>query len=135
MDFGGVEALFRHQRHGAAGGAAAFAPNPVGVDVVLHETRDIHRDWIVRKRGEADLPSAIGHVNGLIDRCFGSGALDHVVGAGTASELLDHLNGILVVDIDDAIGAELPADRQSAVACSGQNDRAGAERLGNGHRE
>jgi enoyl-CoA hydratase/carnithine racemase len=105
MDFRRVEAFLSHQRHGAAGSAAAFASNSVSVDVVLHEMRDIDRDRIVRKRGEADLAAAVGHVNGLIDRCFGSGALDHIVGAETVSELLDHLNGILVVDIDDAIGA------------------------------
>src|SRR3954447_5890128 len=105
MDFRGVEALLRHQRHGAPGGAAAFAPNSVGIDIVLHEMREIHRDWIVRKRGETDFPTAIGHVNSLIDRRFGAGALDHIVGADASRKSLYDLNGILVVDIDDAIGA------------------------------
>ena len=89
----------------------------------------------MRKRGEADFPAAIGHVNSLIDRCFGAGALDHIVGADTAGELSDDLNRVLVVDIDDTIGAELPADRQSSIARSCQDHRTGAERLGNSHRE
>ena len=46
-------------------------------------------------------------MNGLVDRCFGAGALDHIVCADAAGELFDDLNRVLVVDIDDAIGAEL----------------------------
>jgi hypothetical protein len=40
-----------------------------------------------------------------------SGALDHIVCADAAGKLFDDSNRVLVVDIDDAICAELSADR------------------------
>src|SRR4029078_6362065 len=125
-----IEALLRHQHHGAVGRAAAFAANAVGVDVVLHEMRQIHRDGIVRERGEADLATAVGHVDGLMNRSLGTSKFNDIVRANAAGELFDHLDGILVVDIDGAVGAELLADRKASVARSGENYRICAERLG-----
>ena len=135
VDFRRIEPLFRHQRHGAAGGAAAFAANAVDVDVVLHQMRDIHRHRFVRKCGQADLAAAIGHVDGLIDRRLGARAFDDIVRADPAGELLDDLDGVLIVDIDDAVGAEFLADREPPVARSRQDHRACAERFGDRHRE
>jgi hypothetical protein len=68
VDLRRVETLLCHQCHGSACGAAAFAANTVGIDVVLHQMREIHRDRIVWKRREADFPAAINHMNGLVDR-------------------------------------------------------------------
>jgi hypothetical protein len=96
---------------------------------------EIHRDGIVWKCGKADLPAAIGHMDGLIDRRFVAGAFDHIVGADAAGKLPDDLDGILVVDIDDTISAEFLADRQPSVARSRQDHRTCAERLGYGHCE
>src|SRR5882757_1564307 len=39
---GRVKALLGHQRHRAAGGAAAFAADAIGIDVVLDEMREVH---------------------------------------------------------------------------------------------
>ena len=97
--------------------------------------REIHRDRIVRKRREADFPAAIGHMNGLVDRRLIARAFDNIVRADTAGELLDNLNGVLVVDIDDTVGTEFLADSQPSVARSRQDHRACAERFGDRHRE
>ena len=98
-----IEPLFRHQRHRASRGAATFAANAVDIDVVFHEMSEIRRHRVVRKCGEADFPAAIGHMNGLVDRGFGAGALDHIIGADPAGELLDDVDRVLVGDIDDAV--------------------------------
>src|SRR5258707_683120 len=82
--------------HGAAGGAAAFAANAVGIDVVLHEMREVYRDGIVRKRGKTNLAAAVCHVKGLIDCRLGPSAFHDIVGAGAAGELFDNLDRILV---------------------------------------
>ena len=67
VDLGRIEALFRHQRHGTAGGAATFATDAIKIDVVLGELGNIQRDPLVRERGEADLAAAICHADGLLD--------------------------------------------------------------------
>ena len=106
VDFRRIETLFRHQRHRAVGGAASFAPTSIGIDIVLHEMRDIDRDRIVRKRGEADFSAAVGNVNGLIDRGFGSGALDHVVGADRVININDEDAVEVVKQLTGGIGAD-----------------------------
>ena len=94
---------------------------------------EIYRDGIMRERGEADLAAAVGHVNGLIDRRLGTGAFHDIVGANSAGEPFDDLDGILVIDIDGTIGTEVLANREPLAACSRQNHRACAKRLGNGY--
>src|SRR6201991_3065354 len=130
-----VEPLFRHQRHRAPCGAAAFAANAVDIDIVLHEMSEIRRHRLVRECREADFSAAIGHMNGLIDGGFGAGALDHIIGADPAGELLDHVDRVLVGDVDDAVRAQLLANGKAAVARSRQDHGARAKRLGDSHRE
>ena len=65
-------------------GAAALAANPVDVNVVFHQMREIGRHRVVRKSRQADLSAAVGHVNGLIDGGFGAGALHHIIRADAA---------------------------------------------------
>ena len=132
---GRIEALFRHQLHGAMGRAPAFAPDTVDINVVAHEMCDVGGHRLVGKRRKADLAAAIGHVNGLVDRRFRAGAFNHIVGADPAGELPDDVDRVLVADIDDAVGAQFLADRKPLVAGSCQHHRARAECLGHGHRK
>jgi hypothetical protein len=118
MDFRRVEPFFRHECHRAARGAATFAANAIDIDIVLDEVRDIGRHRLVRERGEADLAAAIGHVNGLIDRGLGACAFDDIIRADPAGELPYDTDRILLSDVDDAVGTELPADREATVARS-----------------
>ncbi len=96
---------------------------------------DIRRHRVVWERRKTDFPAAIGHMNGLIDGGFGAGALDHIIRADPAGELPYHFDRVFFSDIDHAIRAELLADRQALVACSGQDDRACAQGLCNGDSE
>ena len=94
--------------------------------------REVGRHRVMRKRRETDFPAASGHVDGLIDGGFGTGTLDHIIRADPAGELFDHIDRILLGDIDDAVRAQLLADREALVARSSQDDRACSQRLGNG---
>ena len=58
VNFRRIEALFRHQRHRAACGAAALAANPVDVNIILHQMSQICGDGVVRKCRETDFPAA-----------------------------------------------------------------------------
>jgi hypothetical protein len=85
MDPGRVKALFRHQRHRPARGAAAFAADAVSVDVDFYEVCDVQCRGIVRECGETNLSAAIRHVDGLIECGFGARTFDDVIRADPAS--------------------------------------------------
>ena len=135
VDLSRIEALLRHQRRRAVGRAPALAADAVDVDVVAHEIRDVDRDRLVRKRGEAQLAAAVEHACRVVDRVRRGGTFEHVVETVSAGETPDRLDRILPAYVDHVVGAELAADLQAVVARAGEDHRSGAQCLGDGDPE
>ena len=126
----GVEALLRHQRGGAVRRAPALAADAVNVDVVAHEIGQIDRHLFAGERGETDAAAAIDHPRRLVESVRRARAFQHVLDALASGQPGDSRDGILVAHIDDRVRPEFAAHFQPAVARAGQNNRRGAERLG-----
>jgi hypothetical protein len=89
----------------------------------------------MREGGKANLAAAIGHADSLLDRGLGAGTFDDIIGTDSAGELLDDGNGIFLVDIDDAVRAQLLADGKALVARSREDHGARADRLRDSDRQ
>src|SRR3954468_13197859 len=126
-----VEPLLAHERLGAVRRRLALAADPVEVDVVAHQVRNVDRDLVGGERREADLAAAVQHLGGLVDRVRRPRALQHEVDALAPGQLTHRFDGVLVADVDHVVCAEALADLEPVVARAGQDDGLGAERLGN----
>src|SRR6516162_2612040 len=94
VDEARVKALGAHERLRAMGGAAAFAANPVDIDVVAHEMRHVDQHGLVREGGEAHLAAAVEHAPGCVDGVGGTRALDDIIDALAAVQSQYGLNRI-----------------------------------------
>jgi len=70
VKLGGVKTLLTHQRRSPTDRASSLAANAVDVNIVADHMGDVDEHGGMRKRGKADFPAAIDHVDRLIYRVW-----------------------------------------------------------------
>ncbi len=128
----GVELLLVHQGGGAVGGALPLAADPVEVDVVPDDLRQIDRHRLAGEGGQTDPSAPLHHVHGLVQGIGRPGALQDVVDTPAAGDPFHRFHGIFLADIDDMVRAELQPQVQPRVAGPGEDDGLGAQGLADG---
>src|ERR1700674_1127314 len=119
MHLGGVEPLLRHERLGAMRRALAFAADAVDVDVVSYQIGDIDFGRLAREGGQTNAATTIDHARGLVDRFRCPRTFDDIIDALAAIELADGGDRVLVLGVDNVVGAKFEANPKAVVARSG----------------